>query len=118
MKEGECQQLSADEVGPSLAELVANAEEYRAARERTTVFDSTGWALEDRVGIQLLLDHANELGLGLLLELEDIGDDPLNPYHFDREIEEPAVTVLAGEAGGGAHEHSVGDSTTQARGGA
>lgn len=88
IKEGECQQLAPEQIGPSLAELVANTAAQAEARARTTVFDSTGWALEDRVGIQMLLDHANELGLGLLIELEDIGDDPLNPYHFDRELRE------------------------------
>lgn len=88
IKEGECQQLAPDEIGPSLAELVVDAEAHGDSRARTTVFDSTGWALEDRVGIQMLLDHANEMGLGLLIELEDIGDDPLNPYHFDRELHE------------------------------
>lgn len=93
IKEGECQQLAPEAIGPSLAELVAQADAHREARGRTTVFDSTGWALEDRVGIQLLLDHANRLGLGLLLELEDIGDDPLNPYHFDRELDESDEVV-------------------------
>ncbi len=82
IKEGECQQLEPHEIGPSLAELVADEEDFEAHRFRTTVFDSTGWALEDRVGIQLLLDHANRLGLGLMIELEDISDDPLNPYQF------------------------------------
>ncbi len=93
MKEGECQQLAAGEIGPSLAELVTEAEAFHDARMRTTVFDSTGWALEDRVGIQMLLDYANEFGLGLLIELEDIGDDPLNPYHFDRELGEGSEVV-------------------------
>lgn len=81
-KEGECQQLELDEIGPSLAELVTHPEAYADARERTTVYDSTGWALQDRAAIQLLLDHANRLDLGIFLELEDIGDDPFDPYHF------------------------------------
>lgn len=82
MKEGECQQLEPDEIGPSLAELVTGEDSYEGYRDRLTVFDSTGWALEDRVGIQLLLDHADRMGLGLLLELENISDDPLDPYDF------------------------------------
>ncbi len=61
---------------------MANADDYVAARERKTVYDSTGWALQDRAAIQLLLDHANRLDLGIFVELEDIGEDPLDPYHF------------------------------------
>ena len=83
MKEGECQQLEPHEIGPSLDELVAHPDRYREARERTTVFDSTGWALEDQVAIQMLLDKAKRFGLGIMLELEDVGEDPWNPYHFE-----------------------------------
>lgn len=88
-KEGECQQLEPHEIGPSLAELVANADRYREAQVRTTVFDSTGWALEDRVAIQLLLNHAERLELGILLELENVSDDPWNPYYFAPKDPEP-----------------------------
>lgn len=80
IKEGECQQLEPDTIGPSLAELVQDEGRYEGHRDRTTVFDSTGWALEDRVGVQLLFHHADRLGLGLMVELEDIGEDPMNPY--------------------------------------
>lgn len=93
MKEGECQQLEAHEIGPSLAELVADPDAHRDARERTTVFDSTGWALQDRVAIQLLLDHANRLDLGIFLELEDISEDPMNPYDFDTDGHRVAAGV-------------------------
>ena len=80
MKEGECQQLLPDEIGPPLADLIQSPDLYEEARKGPTVFDSTGWALEDRVAINLLLEHSERLGLGLELQLEDIGDDPLNPY--------------------------------------
>ncbi len=86
LKEGECQQLATDEIGPSLAELLADPDTYVDARERTTVFDSTGWALEDRAAIHLLLDHANRLDLGVFMELEDISDDPMNPYDFEPNV--------------------------------
>ncbi len=82
MKEGECQQLAVEEIGPSLAELIADPAAYRDAQERLTVFDSTGWALQDRVAIQMLLHHANRLDLGVFMELEDISEDPMNPYDF------------------------------------
>lgn len=85
-KEGECQQLEPEEIGPSLAELVAHPEAHLSDRYRTTVFDSTGWALEDRIGIRLLLHHANRLDLGVFLELEDVSDDPLNPYDFEQSV--------------------------------
>ncbi len=85
MKEGECQQLEPHEIGPSLADLVADPTAFEYARERTTVFDSTGWAIQDQVAVQLLLDHANRLDLGWSIELEDIGVEPLSPYHFDEE---------------------------------
>ena len=80
MKEGECQQLLPDEVGPALADLIKSPHLYEQERTGSTVFDSTGWALEDRVAINLLLEHSERLELGLELQLEDIGDDPLNPY--------------------------------------
>ena len=98
MKEGECQQLEPHEIGPSLAELIAAPEAYRSHRERTTVFDSTGWALEDRIGIRLLLHHANRLDLGLFLELEDVSDDPLNPYDFERTSDARSVAIGVMEA--------------------
>lgn len=94
VKEGECQQLEPHEIGPSLAQLVADEEAFGAHRHGATVFDSTGWALEDRVGIQLLLDHANRLGLGLMIELEDISDDPLNPYHMAASGAEEAMEPM------------------------
>ena len=98
IKEGECQQLESHEIGPSLVELLADPEAYRGHRERTTVFDSTGWALEDRIGIRLLLHHANRLDLGLFLELEDVSDDPLNPYDFEQSSNAMSLTIGATEA--------------------
>ena len=84
VKEGECQQLAAEEIGPSLAHVVAHPAAYETWREDLTVFDSTGWALGDQVAMQLLLRHAAAFGLGIEINLEDIGDDPLDPYHLGR----------------------------------
>ena len=47
--EGECQRLEPADIGPSLIEIVQNPELVAAARDRTTVFDSTGFALEDHM---------------------------------------------------------------------
>ena len=86
IKEGECQQLAPEEIGPSLAELVASPNNGSHHRNRPTVFDSTGWALEDRVAMQMLLAHSERLGLGTSVQLEDIGSDPLNPYGMTTEV--------------------------------
>ena len=85
VKEGECQQLTRAEIGPGLAEIIAEPERYADATESLTVFDSTGWALGDQVAMQLLLDRAEALGVGLVMNLEDIGEDPLDPYHLGRD---------------------------------
>ena len=78
--EGECQQLSPEQIGPSLTEIVKNPDSVAHAREQTTVFDSTGWALEDHVSAQLVLDHCERLGLGSLVEIEATQGDPYSPY--------------------------------------
>lgn len=78
--EGECQWLEHSEIGPSLAELVAHPERYRHACESLTVFDSTGWALEDHIVVEMLLEYAEQLGIGTDLPLEHIPVDPLDPY--------------------------------------
>lgn len=80
--EGECQRLPAEAIAVSLVELVKHATQFRHVRFGPTVFDSTGWALEDHVALELLLDYARQAGLGKRLQLETIADDPHNPYHF------------------------------------
>ena len=82
IKEGECQQLAPHEIGPTLVELLREPTLYPDAQHRLTIFDSTGWALEDQVAMQLLLDYACDFDLGTTLELECIGDDVRNPYSF------------------------------------
>ncbi|NOK38187.1 ornithine cyclodeaminase family protein [Corallococcus exercitus] len=82
--EGECQQLHPDQIGPDLATVVQQPEEFEGWRERNTVFDSTGHALEDHVVTRLLLEHARRMGLGTLVALESLGGDPLDPYGLVR----------------------------------
>ncbi len=77
--EGECQQLDLDHVGPELYALLQSGEQPEL-REMTTVFDSTGWALEDLVAMELLTDWGRELDLGVDFQLESIPADPKNPY--------------------------------------
>lgn len=78
--EGEAQQLSADDLGPDLAELVRNEAEYRRHRGLLTVFDSTGWALQDLIAAELIIDHAERIGAGTDLALQPTTDDPYDPY--------------------------------------
>lgn len=82
LREGECQQLAPEEVGPSLYEVLQRREEFGALRERLTVFDSTGWALEDQVTMELLMAHARALGVGSRVAIETVSPEVLNPYHF------------------------------------
>ena len=78
--EGECQQLEESEIGPGLIELVHSAAEFEEWRARPTVFDSTGFALEDHAAAMLLVELAQELGLGTQLELENYPEDARDPY--------------------------------------
>lgn len=81
-KEGECQQLPPDRMGPPLYDIIRNPSAYAEQRDNLTVFDSTGWAVEDAVASQLLLDYADELKLGQQITLESLAGDPQNPYNF------------------------------------
>ncbi len=49
MKDGECQQLERKEIAPDLIELLKRPKDYYDWREKRTIFDSTGLALEDQV---------------------------------------------------------------------
>ena len=80
--EGECQQLAQDEIGADLATISHNPTAYAEHREKLTVFDSTGWAVEDLAAMEILLGYARELGLGHHVDLECISNDPMNPYDF------------------------------------
>lgn len=82
IKEGECQQLEDAEIGAELVEILQNPDEFKHLKDQPTVFDSTGWALEDQVALEMLLDMAKDFGLGTELDLESISDDPHNPYSF------------------------------------
>ncbi|WP_233595391.1 MULTISPECIES: ornithine cyclodeaminase family protein [Corallococcus] len=78
--EGECQQLPRERIGPELVSLVQAPEKYEDWRGRSTVFDSTGLALEDQVVTQTLLRHARRLGLGTRVDLESLSNDVMDPY--------------------------------------
>lgn len=99
VREGECQALSADEIGPDLAELVKQPERYRAFRSSPTVFDSTGWALEDHVVLGLLAAYGRDLRLGQTVQIEVIQHDPANPYEGMGESSGKALIARDGYGG-------------------
>jgi L-lysine cyclodeaminase len=82
LKEGECQRLERSEMGPDIHTLVKHQDDYLSYRARPTVFDSTGWAVEDMVCMDMFMEYAAEFGIGMQLELESISTDALNPYQF------------------------------------
>ena len=78
--EGEAQQLTRDDLGPCLTDLVKSADDVAAWRDCPTVFDSTGFVVEDVVVAELFLRHAITLGLGQSLPIQGLSGDPKNPY--------------------------------------
>ncbi|MDG4795596.1 ornithine cyclodeaminase family protein [Micromonospora sp. WMMD1082] len=90
-REGECQQLADHEIGPELTILSADPELARPHQRRTTVFDSTGFALEDHVALDVVLELAVEAGLGHHVELESISGDALDPYPLPRHVTAPVT---------------------------
>ena len=80
LREGESQQLDEDVVGPELYRLTQ--EPALKKQDRVTVFDSTGWALEDHVAMELIAGHAEALGLGTRMPIEMVPEDARSPYQF------------------------------------
>jgi L-lysine cyclodeaminase len=80
--EGECQQLEQKDIGAGLVEVVQHRDKYAYLQNERSLFDSTGWALEDKVVMDLFLDCASQLGLGQELEIEYRPSDTKNPYDF------------------------------------
>ena len=85
MIEGECQRLQPENIGPVLAEVVKNANKYTHIQSQRSVFDSTGWVLEDYVVMELFMEYAQELGLGTEMEIETMTGDAKSPYDFVKE---------------------------------
>lgn len=78
--EGECQQLAKGDIDAMLVDLVQRPEAYRHIRNRLSVFDSTGYAIEDQVVMELLHDYAVSLHLGTELNIESNMADVFDPY--------------------------------------
>lgn len=84
--EGECQHISPEIVGPTLTEILQDTERCKLLPNQLTIFDSTGWALEDKIAMELLIDYANKFQLGTSIQIENIPNDPLDPYDFIKEV--------------------------------
>lgn len=80
--EGECQQLKDSEIDVSWVEVLKTPEKFVHIQNEMSVFDSTGWALEDQVVMDLFLDLAEQFGIGLEVAIENVSEDAKNPYHF------------------------------------
>ncbi len=80
--EGESQRLERCELGPTIIELNQRPELAEPLTGKLTVFDSTGWAVEDRIATELALEHATRLGVGTEVELQDFGANPFDPYEL------------------------------------
>ncbi|MEU9523353.1 ornithine cyclodeaminase family protein [Streptomyces sp. NPDC048224] len=80
--EGECQRLAEDEIGPDLSTVCRDPESWVKHREGRTVFDSTGYALEDHVALDVLIELAEETGIGERMLIEHLPTDALDPYAF------------------------------------
>ena len=83
--EGECQQLPEDRIGPSLPQIVKDRAHCKDYRSRLTIFDSTGFAREDKVAMELFLGYAENFGLGTDVTIESTPLDPLDPYALEIE---------------------------------
>lgn len=96
VQEGECQQFSEPQhIGPELFEVVQHPNAYQQYQHQLTVFDSTGFALEDQVAMNMLLDYATELQIGTWLCLESASAEVKNPYSFVNNT--PPILPLKGE---------------------
>lgn len=86
VSEGECQQLEPNQIGldlPTLAaEVARGGVEAGHLHERLTVFDSTGFALEDDVVMTLFLELAEKFQIGQVKVIESHSTDPKDPYQF------------------------------------
>lgn len=78
--EGECQRLEAAEIGPDIVKVLQTDGANYAGRTRLTVFDSTGYAIEDYAAMLLILDLAERHNVGVMMDLSASIGDPLNPY--------------------------------------
>lgn len=78
--EGECQQVPELRHGPEIPDVVRHADRHAARRSELTVFDSTGWSVEDDVALRLAVELAGDYNLGTEFVIECLPPDPYDPY--------------------------------------
>lgn len=91
--EGECQMLDEDQIGAELPFVLRDGDRLPELQQRLTVFDSTGYALQDHIVLGAFERHARAMGLGQEIQLECVAD-PYDPY-FGAQL----VSALAYESG-------------------
>jgi ornithine cyclodeaminase/alanine dehydrogenase-like protein (mu-crystallin family) len=89
--EGECQKLQDDEIDADLAQLIQNNMDYTELQNRKSVFDSTGWVVEDNVVMELFMEYGKKLNLGQYIEIESLTGDAKSPYDFINEAVESEI---------------------------
>lgn len=94
--EGECQQIQPEQINADLTQVVKNPSTYTAVQNQRSVFDSTGWALEDSIVMGLFMDYAKELGLGHEMEIEIVTEDAKNPYGFVKASKQAILSAPQG----------------------
>lgn len=47
-----------------------------------SVFDSTGWAFEDQIAMEMLIKYTTHFRCGFKVQIESHSADPKNPYDF------------------------------------
>ncbi len=107
--EGECQQLASSDIGEELYQLMQRSGFLPNLKQCLTVFDSTGWVLEDYAVTMLFLDHARRLGLGTEVWMGTQSSDPKSPYVFLEGSEATELSpTLAGSTASSATEKKRG----------
>ncbi|MEL6669087.1 MAG: ornithine cyclodeaminase family protein [Bacteroidota bacterium] len=82
--EGECQQLQRTDIDADIIEVVTDPRKYQYTKTQRSVYDSTGWALQDKITFSLFMDWGKKLGMGQFIEIENMSGDASNPYDFIR----------------------------------
>ncbi|MFJ9746577.1 ornithine cyclodeaminase family protein [Streptomyces chartreusis] len=80
LREGECQRLRQEDVVLDIMALCDDPSQAFPYKESRTVFDSTGFALEDHVIMDVILELAGRYGVGTRVALEHFPADAKNPY--------------------------------------
>ncbi len=81
--EGECQVLSEQEVYTELGKIVTGKKVGRELTTEITIFDSTGFAIEDLMAFKRVLELAQQYDLEKETEFAGTSFvDPQDPYHF------------------------------------